>query len=254
MDSLENKRILVSGGASGIGRATAAVLSARGARVAVIDRAAATGVPAEIALKADLSQEAEVAAAVEQAGKTLGGIDGLVHSAGIAGLGTAVDLELDRWDQVLAVHLTGAMLLARHAIPAMLDAGGGAIVNVASIYGMVGGSNNLAYNSAKGAIVQLTRSIAADYGRQGIRANSVSPGYIETPLSDLLKQDRRMLEAFVDMHVLGRGGQPEEVAAAIAFLLSDEASFITAVNLPVDGGFTGARVMPGFSSAVQDRN
>ncbi len=250
--NFENRRIIVSGGASGIGRATTQLLSARGARVAVLDRDACEDDARIISLTVNLSDEAALTSAVARATDALGGVDGLVHAAGIAGLGTAVNVGLARWDEVMAVHLRAAMLLARATIPEMLKAGGGAIVNISSIYGMVGGSNNLAYNSAKGALLQLSRSIAADYGRQGIRANCVSPGYIETPLSALLEQDRRMLDAFVDMHVLGRGGKPEEVASAIVFLLSDEASFITGVNLPVDGGFTGVRVMPGFSSAVQD--
>lgn len=179
----------------------------------------------------------------------MGRIDGLVNSAGIAGFGAIGEVSLETWQRVIAVNLTSAMLVSQAVLPHLPRAGGGAIVNVASIYGMTGGTNNIPYNVAKGGLLQLTRSMAADLGGDGIRVNSVSPGYIETPMSAVLAQDQRMRDAFVVMHLLGRGGRPEEVAAAICFLLSEDASFITDANLPVDGGFTAAKVIPGYQDA-----
>jgi len=125
----------------------------------------------------------------------------------------------------------------------MLAAGGGSIVTVASIYGMTGGPGNTPYNVTKGGVLQLTRSLAADYGASGIRVNAVSPGYIETPMTNMLAHAGPVRDAFVGMHLLQRAGQPEEVGKVIRFLLSDEASFVTGANIPVDGGFSAAQVI-----------
>lgn len=240
--------MIVTGAASGIGRATVLALRAQGSTVVGIDVNPAP--ESEIAVALDLRDESAVAAAVDSTIDRFGRIDGLVNSAGIAGFGAVHELDVAQWERVLSIHLTGTMLMSRHVVRHMLNARCGAIVNVASIYGMTGGTGNVPYNVAKGGLLQLTRSMAADYGPQHIRVNAVSPGYIETPMSAVLTKHPQLLGAFVNMHLLRRPGRPEEVAAAICFLLSDAASFITGANLPVDGGFSAARAIPGYSEDV----
>lgn len=247
MARLDGKTIFITGAASGIGLETAKAARAAGAKVIAADlkapeeiAAAAGAGPDLLALKLDVSDEASVKEAVSQA-IAWNAVSGLVNCAGINGMGVAHTLDMAAWHRVLNVHVTGTLLTSRSLLPHMLEAKRGAIVNVASVYSMIGGPGNTPYNTAKGAILQLTRCMAADYGAAGIRVNSVSPGYIETPMSSMLKHAPAMRDRFIKMHALGRAGQPEEVANAIVFLLCDEASFITAANLPVDGGFSGAQ-------------
>lgn len=246
---LDAKTIFITGAASGIGRATARACLDAGARVAAADLRPAAEIEAALgagtdalALTLDVSDEPAVCAAVAAAIARFGPIQGLVNCAGINAQGAAHTLDLALWQRALAVHLTGSFLLAKHVLPSMLAAKSGAIVNVASVYGMTGGQGTTAYNSAKGGVLQLTRSLAADYGAAGIRVNAVSPGYIDTPMTDVLDK-LPIKERFIAMHPLGRPGRPEEVASAIVFLLSDAASFITAANLPVDGGFSGTQLI-----------
>jgi len=246
---LEGRVVLVTGGASGIGKATAAACRAAGARLAIADLqppatiAMAAGLQAdELALGLDVADAAAVDAALEQVKAHYGRLDGLVNCAGITGQGTLEQTDLARFRQVLSVHLEGTFNLTRAALPLLRAGTGAALVNLGSIYGMTGGPGNLSYNVAKAAILQFTRCLAADLGPEGIRVNAVSPGYIDTPMTTMLQHEAaaRMRDRFVQMHLLKRPGQPEEVAKAIRFLLSDEASFITGANLPVDGGFSAA--------------
>lgn len=251
MHTLSQKVVLVTGAASGIGAATCRAARAAGAQLIATDLApedaiaAGSGaVAADMVARLDVADEAAVDACVSRAVERFGRIDGLVNCAGIQTPGPAHTTELAVWNRVLGVQLTGTFLVSKRVVQEMLKARSGAIVNIASIYGMSGGRGNVSYNTAKGGVLQLTRSMAADYGGAGIRVNSVSPGYIETPMSAMLKDAGEFRDRFVAMHALRRPGQPEEVAAANVFLLSDAASFITAANLPVDGGFASTHIIP----------
>ncbi|MDH3687771.1 MAG: SDR family oxidoreductase [Myxococcales bacterium] len=255
MARLEGKRALVTGAASGIGAACALRFAQEGAAVAGLD----VQQPADAAWKeavelaprshfgiADVSDEAQVTEAVAAVREALGGIDVLVNAAGIAGGGPAHLVQEGDWDRVLDVNLKGTWLASKHVLPAMLEGGGGSIVHIASVEGLEGFEGGSAYNASKGGVVLLTRNMAMDYGRRGIRVNAVCPGFIETPLLESVLGDPAMAtyrERIREAHQLGRLGKPEEIAQAALFLASDEASFVTGVALPVDGGFTaGHRV------------
>nr|AEO37500.1 short-chain dehydrogenase/reductase SDR4 [uncultured bacterium pDL136] len=244
MGRLDGKVIMVTGASSGIGRATVDMVRQAGATVAAADLAEITGLGnSDSAHKLDVSSESETADVVAQIMESHGRIDGLATCAGISVEGTVTQFDLEKWHKAIAVNLTGTMLSCRAVLPHMLAAGGGSIVTVASIYGMTGGPGNTPYNVTKGGVLQLTRSLAADYGASGIRVNAVSPGYIETPMTNMLAHAGPVRDAFVGMHLLQRAGQPEEVGKVIRFLLSDEASFVTGANIPVDGGFSAAQVI-----------
>lgn len=244
MIDLSDRVIFVSGAASGIGAATVDAAREAGAIIVAADLAEPK-VPGnrDMAITLDVSNEMQVNAAFASALDRFGRIDGLVCCAGISRQGAVTQMNLADWNAALAVNLTGTMLCTRAALPSMVAAGKGVIVTVASIYGMTGGQGNLPYNVSKGGVLQLTRSIAADYGAAGIRINAVSPGFIETPMTDMLQAESPMRDAFVKMHLLKRPGQPEEVAKVIRFLLSDESSFVTGANIPIDGGFSAAQLI-----------
>lgn len=237
-------RVLVTGGASGIGRATVERLRHQGDAVGVVDRDE-TGLArtvAEAAAQADVSNEADIARAVDEAVRRLGGLDGLVACAGIAGRGTVASTEPEEWDRIFSVNVRGTYLAARAAIPHLRDAGGGAIVLVASQLGLVAAANAAAYCASKGAVVQLARAMAIDHAPEGIRVNAVCPGPTDTPLlepyfagADDPDAERRAYEA-AQLH--GRLVEPEEVAEAIAYLLSPGAGSTLGAALVVDGGYT----------------
>lgn len=237
---LDGKVILITGATSGIGAACAARFHAEGATVAAIDLDEALP-PIDRGWIADVRDEAAVATAVEEAAAYYGRLDGLVNAAGVSGFGGVTDLEEDEWDRVVDINLKGTYLVSKHVGRVMLEAGSGSIVNLASIEGVIGFPSQAAYNASKGGVVVLTKNMASDFGRHGIRANCLCPGLIETPMTAVLNEAdfADLKKRFTDAHLLGRAGHPEEVAAAAFFLLSDDASFITGHALAVDGGFLG---------------
>jgi NAD(P)-dependent dehydrogenase (short-subunit alcohol dehydrogenase family) len=241
---LRGKRALGTGGGSGIRRATAHKLAREGARVAVVDRAdndvAAEIGEAALDLRADVADEGQVAAAVDRAAAEWGGLDVLVANAAVQLHGEddrADRLDLDVWRRTLDVNLTGAFLACKHGIRALLATGGGAVVCTASPTGLYGlGAGYDAYSSSKAGVYGLVRVLAADYAREGIRVNGVVPGYTATPLTEAIVGEEH--EALLRSIPLGRQGTAGEVANVIAFLVSDEASYVTGAVWAADGGIT----------------
>jgi len=245
MMRFQGRTALITGGTSGIGLATARRLLAEGARVVINGRdgprmrsalAALDGLGEVSGIAADIVDERQVADLLAETLARLGHLDVLVNSAGIDGAGVSVlDLDAGAWRRVLDVNLTGPFLVARAAAQAM-PATGGAIVNVASLNGLAAEPRFADYNSAKGGLVMLTRSLAVDLVERNICVNAVCPGYIVTPMTEAYARDPETATAITAAIPMRRFGNPSEVAAAIAFLASDDASYITGEVLVVDGG------------------
>jgi NAD(P)-dependent dehydrogenase (short-subunit alcohol dehydrogenase family) len=253
---LPDKVALITGGASGIGRCTAQVFAREGAKLVLADLnlAAAEALAAElaaygadaIAVQCNVCNRAEVEAAVARAVEHFGRLDVLVNSAGISARHVPEGADFEQaWQLIMDVNVRGTMLASHAAVAAMAQRGTGAIVNLASImsyvvhpagYGLSDGFN--AYSQSKGAIVQMTRDLAVNSGHPGIRVNAVCPGFIETPLTTAITGNPNLRSAMEARHPIGRLGKPEEIAAVIAFLASDEASFVTGATWLVDGGYT----------------
>lgn len=247
---LDGKVALVTGGGSGIGRAIALAFAHAGAWVGVLDREEmkAVSVAREIvkigqqsfAIGADVASEADVERAIAAVLNEFGGLDILVNSAGAAIRKPSVELPLADWEKVMSVNVTGTFLMCRHAARAMLAAGkGGSIVNIASIMGFSGGGlyPNISYQTSKGAVVNLTRALAVEWAKEGIRVNAVAPQWVNTPFIDGLREKPELIERITAMVPMGRLAEPEEIAGAAVFLASSAASMVTGHILAVDGGF-----------------
>ena len=241
MGRFDGRVALVTGAASGIGAATALRLASEGAEVVGMDLADCDGAGLAEALTGDVSIEADVERVIATMSGRQGGPDIVVNAAGVASGGAVHDYPVEEWERVLDINLKGTFLVCKHALRSMLEKGSGSIVNVASIEGLEGTEGGSGYNASKGGVVLLTKNLAIDYGRKGIRVNCVCPGLVDTPMTRSIFDVEGMREywqRFVEAHALGRAGRPEEIAAAISFLASDDASFVSGTAMVVDGGLT----------------
>jgi len=246
----EGKVALVTGGNSGIGKVSALEFARRGARVViaarrkdegleVVDIIRSAGGVAEF-VQTDISDKRQVDATIAHTIKLFGRLDFAFNNA--ATLGSPApplhEYSQELWNDVVAVNLTGTFLCMQAEITHMMTNGGGSIVNTASIHGMVGNPSNLAYTTSKWGVIGMTKAAAKGYGQYGIRVNAVSPGLTHTPMVESFVNDEEHLNKALEKYPLGRVGQPKEISEAVVWLCSDSASFITGVNLPVEGGFT----------------
>jgi meso-butanediol dehydrogenase/(S,S)-butanediol dehydrogenase/diacetyl reductase len=258
-DRFADKVVLITGAASGIGAALARRFVSEGARVVLgdLNEPAGGALAAELGARAaflpvDVSVHEQVERFVGGAMARWGRIDVLCNNAGIGSYGQTPDVPLEVWRTVLETDLFSVFYVCRAAIPHLRARGGGSIVNTASISGLGGDYGLSAYNAAKGALVNYTRTLAIDHAREGIRVNAVCPGPIDTPLLGRLIARRAITAAYEQVIPMGRIGRAEEVAAAIAFLASDDASYVTGAMLVVDGGITAATGQPNFSRLLAE--
>ncbi|MCI0866936.1 MAG: glucose 1-dehydrogenase [Chloroflexi bacterium] len=245
---VDGKVAVVTGGAGGIGAATARLLAREGAAVVIGDlleeqgRAVETQI-AEVGGQAlfvpmDVTSENDWRRAIQAAVAAYGKLDILVNNAGISGRNTVEETSVELWDRVMAVNAKGVFLGTKLAIPEMRKAGGGSIINVSSIWGLVGSDSSTAYHSAKGAVRIFTKAAAVQYAKEGIRVNSVHPGFVDSPMTIGYHALPGVRETRVAATPLGRMGTPEDIASGILYLASDESSFVTGSELVIDGGMT----------------
>lgn len=251
MTRFEGKVVIVTGAGSGIGAATARRFAREGASVALVDRdqekvnavRASLEGGQSLSHSADVSNEVEVRAMVETVIARFGRIDVLVNNAGVATTGPLLQLSTPEWRKVMETDLDGVFFCTRCALTELLKSKG-CIINTSSVSGTGGDWNMAAYNAAKGAITNLTRSLAMELGEHGVRVNAVNPTFTATGMTEDMLEDQELVQKFLERIPLGRIGQPEDVADVIAFLASEDARFVTGVNLPVDGGLSASNGQP----------
>ncbi|MCK9282924.1 MAG: SDR family oxidoreductase [Rhodocyclaceae bacterium] len=255
------KVAIVTGGTSGIGEALVRLLVAEGARVVIAARREELGnalvndLGADRALfcKCDMGVRADIEALFSATVKAFGGLDILVNNAALSSFGATPDLDPATWHQVIAANLDAVFYTARAAIPLFRQRGGGNIVNVASISGLFGDYGFTAYNASKGGVINYTKCLAIDHARENIRVNVVCPGLVETPMSAVIGE-MGLHDTWVDTIPMGRGGTPEEIAKIVAFVASDDASFMTGSVIVADGGLTAASGQPNLPKILAKMN
>ena len=248
MGRLEGKSCLISGGAKGLGAAQARLFAREGARVAVGDVMESEGARLaeelrepgadSLFVRLDVTSEADWESTIGAVMERFGALDVLVNNAGIYNRAPVEETTLEEWERVMDVNSTGVFLGTKHAIPAMRRSGGGSIVNMSSVAGLVGSRTQTVYNASKGAVRLLTKSTAVQYAADGIRANSVHPGVIETDMMQEVIRTEEERATRMSLTPIGRFGTAEDVANGVLFLASDEASYVTGAELVIDGGLT----------------
>jgi NAD(P)-dependent dehydrogenase (short-subunit alcohol dehydrogenase family) len=246
MGRLDGKVALITGAARGQGETEARLFAQEGAKVVLTDVLVAPGqqVAASIRtgggeatfLQLDVSDPEEWHEVVRHTVQTYGRLDILINNAGIAQRAGLLETSLEDWERLMDINLKGVFLGMKYAIPAMLESGGGAVINISSTSGIVGFPGGTAYHTAKGGVRLLTKVVAAEFATRGIRVNSIHPGIVETPMTDNMAPQRMQL--LLERTPMGRKGQPQEIAYGALFLASDEASFMTGAELVIDGGMT----------------
>ncbi len=257
----KDKIAIVTGGTSGIGAATVRLLVAEGARVAVAARREEPGYALVQELgeervlfcKTDMAVRADIEALIAATVKAFGGLDILVNNAALSCFAATPDLDPATWHQVIAANLDAVFYTARAAIPLFRQRGGGNIVNVASISGLFGDYGFTAYNASKGGVVNYTKCLAIDHARENIRVNVVCPGLVETPMSAVIGE-MGLHDTWVEDIPMGRGGTPAEIAKIIAFVASDDASFMTGSVIVADGGLSAASGQPNLPKILAKMN
>jgi len=239
---LSGKTAIITGGSAGIGKAIAEEFVDQGASVVIANRTEETGRAAAEELgcsfiQCDVSSYDSVKSMVERTVDDHGSLDILVNNAGIGMTGTVETTPLEDWHKLMEINLNGVVYGTRAAMPHLLESSG-TVLNVASVFGLVGGPQTAAYSTAKGAVVNFTRTTAVDYAEDGVRVNSICPGFVETEMTEPVLGEDSFYEFVLNQTPINRIAQPEEVAEPAAFLVSDKASYITGVNLSIDGGWT----------------
>jgi NAD(P)-dependent dehydrogenase (short-subunit alcohol dehydrogenase family) len=249
---LKGKTALITGGGEGIGKATALLFCKEGAKVGITGRKKekldevvreAEGKGEIVAFPGDVSKEGDVKRTVDEFIKRFKKIDILFNNAGVLEVGTVVTTSVEAWDKIIDINVKGTFLMSKYVLPHMLENGGGSIINNSSVLGFIGNPNCVAYNTTKGAIMQFTRSLALDHAKQGIRVNTICPGFIKTKMNEDFignppDAQKKLDEIAAQIIPMGYRGEPDDIAYALVYLASDEAKYVTGAHLVVDGGWT----------------